>query len=105
MERLPSAMHDLNWCGAYTATALQRPSIPFGRFAPVRPLWHLACFCHVVGAMKCFGGHMAKIIEFYLPQSFRKVSKWLPPAERGKVLTFPLAVRKSALSLLKRAWP
>jgi len=39
---------------------------------------------------------MAKIIEFYLPQSFRKVSRWLPPAERGKVLTFPLAVRKLA---------
>jgi len=39
---------------------------------------------------------MAKIIEFYIPQSFRKVSKWLPPNERGKVLEFPMAVRKSA---------
>jgi hypothetical protein len=39
---------------------------------------------------------MAKIIEFYIPQSFRNVSKWLPSAERGKVLAFPLAVRKSA---------
>ncbi len=39
---------------------------------------------------------MAKIIEFYIPQSFRKASKWFPPAERGKVLAFPLAVRKSA---------
>jgi hypothetical protein len=39
---------------------------------------------------------MAKIIEFYIPQSFRKVSKWVAPAERGKVLAFPLAVRKSA---------
>jgi len=47
-------------------------------------------------AMKYFGGHMAKIIEFYIPQSFRKVSKWFPPAECGKVLAFPLAVRKSA---------
>jgi hypothetical protein len=72
------------------------PQFPFGRFASARPLWHLACFCHVVGAMKCFGGHMAKIIEFYIPQSFRKVSKWLPPAERGKVLAFPEVVRKSA---------
>jgi len=59
-------------------------------------LWHVVCFSHVVGAMKYFGGHMAKIIEFYIPQSFRKVSKWFPPAERGKVLAFPLAVRKSA---------
>ena len=39
---------------------------------------------------------MAKIIEFYIPQSFRKVSKWFPAAEPGKVLAFPLAVRKSA---------
>jgi hypothetical protein len=39
---------------------------------------------------------MAKIIEFYIPLSFRKVSKGLPPNERGKVLEFPVAVRKSA---------
>jgi len=39
---------------------------------------------------------MAKIIEFYIPQSFHKVSKWLPPNERGKVLEFPMAVRQSA---------
>jgi hypothetical protein len=39
---------------------------------------------------------MAKIIEFYIPQSFRTVSKWLPPNERGKVLEFPMAVRQSA---------
>jgi hypothetical protein len=39
---------------------------------------------------------MAKIIEFYIPQSFRKVSKWLPPIERGKLLEFSVAVRKSA---------
>jgi hypothetical protein len=39
---------------------------------------------------------MAKIIEFYIPQSFRKVSKWFALVERGKVLAFPLAVRKSA---------
>jgi len=39
---------------------------------------------------------MAKIIEFYIPQCFRKVSKWFPPAERGKLLAFPQAARKSA---------
>jgi hypothetical protein len=43
-----------------------------------------------------FGGCMAKIIEFYIPQSLRKMSKWFLPTHRGKVLTFPLAVRKSA---------
>jgi hypothetical protein len=46
--------------------------------------------------MKHFGGYMKKIIEFYIPQQFRKVSKWFPPAERGKVLAFPLAARQSA---------
>jgi hypothetical protein len=39
---------------------------------------------------------MAKIIEFYIPRSFRKVSKWLPPGDRGKLLEFPMAIRKSA---------
>jgi hypothetical protein len=39
---------------------------------------------------------MAKIIEFYIPQGLRKVSKWLPPNERGKLLEFSVAVRKSA---------
>ena len=39
---------------------------------------------------------MAKIIEFYIPHSFRKVSKGLPPGERGKLLEFPMAIRKSA---------
>jgi len=42
------------------------------------------------------GGCMAKIVEFHIPQSFRKISKWLPPNERGKVLEFPAAVRQSA---------
>jgi hypothetical protein len=53
-------------------------------------------FSPVVQAEEYFGGCMAKIIEFYIPQSFRKVSKRLPPNERGKLLEFPVAVRKSA---------
>jgi hypothetical protein len=40
---------------------------------------------------------MAKIIEFYIPQSFRKVSKWLPPPERGKVLPFPQVVVSNSI--------
>ena len=47
-------------------------------------------------AEEYFGGCMAKIIDFYIPQSFRKVSKWLPPGERGKLLEFPMAIQKSA---------
>ena len=47
-------------------------------------------------AKKYFGGYMAKIIEFYVPQSFHRVAKWFPPAQQGKVLAFPLMVQKSA---------
>ena len=39
---------------------------------------------------------MARIIEFYIPARFHKPVKWIPPAERGKVLEFPAEVRKSA---------
>ena len=91
-ECLPSAIHDLKWCSGFTATALNSVQsfefvkCHFGMWRAVLMLW----------AMKCFGGHMTKIIEFYVPQSFRKASKWFPPVERGKVLAFPLAVRKSA---------
>lgn len=92
MERLPSAIYDMKWCRAITATALNSVRPVFCQV----PLWHVVCFSHVVGAMKYFGGRMAKIIEFYIPHRLRKVSKRFPRAERGKVLAFPLAVRKSA---------
>jgi hypothetical protein len=39
---------------------------------------------------------MAKIIEFYIPQRFRKISRWVPQIDRGKVLVFSLAAQKSA---------
>lgn len=39
---------------------------------------------------------MKKIIEFYIPQGFRKVSRSLPPTECGKLLEFQVPVRKSA---------
>ena len=60
------------------------------------PLWHPACLCDFAGSDECFGGHMAKIIEFYIPQSFRTASKWVYSAERGKVLAFRLLVQKTA---------
>jgi len=53
-------------------------------------------FSLVAPGEEYFGGRMSKLIEFYIPQSFRKVSRWLPPKERGKLLEFPVAVRKSA---------
>ena len=39
---------------------------------------------------------MAPVIKFYIPPSFHKLVKWIPPAGRGKVLEFPAEIRKSA---------
>jgi len=39
---------------------------------------------------------MAKVIEFYVPAGFRKVVKVVPPQERGKVLEFAVAQKRSA---------
>jgi hypothetical protein len=39
---------------------------------------------------------MAQVIEFYVPDRFRKKVKWVPPDKRGKVLEFPPSIRKSA---------
>jgi len=40
---------------------------------------------------------MAKIIEFYIPVSFRKkTTKWVAPEQNGKVIPFASPQRKSA---------
>ena len=40
---------------------------------------------------------MAKIIEFYVPVSFRKKpAKWIPPEQQGKLIPFALPQAKSA---------
>jgi hypothetical protein len=39
---------------------------------------------------------MAQVIEFYVPERFRKKVKWVPPDQRGKVLEFPADVKKTA---------
>jgi hypothetical protein len=40
---------------------------------------------------------MAQVIEFYIPSRFHKKSnKWIPEELRGKVLEFPIAVKKTA---------
>jgi hypothetical protein len=44
---------------------------------------------------------MAKIIEFVVPTGFRKkATKWIPPEEYGKVITFSLPRKKSAWRLI-----
>jgi hypothetical protein len=39
---------------------------------------------------------MAKIIEFYIPNNFRKRVKWVAPEQRGKIIEFPAELKKSA---------
>lgn len=39
---------------------------------------------------------MALVIEFYVPDRFKRKVKWTPAAQRGKVIEFPAAIRKSA---------
>ena len=39
---------------------------------------------------------MAQVIEFYIPSSYHRKSKWVPKDVRGKVLEFPVAVKKTA---------
>jgi hypothetical protein len=40
---------------------------------------------------------MAKLIEFYVPASFQPPkSRWTPAELRGKIIDFPVIIRKSA---------
>jgi hypothetical protein len=39
---------------------------------------------------------MAKIIEFYIPMSLRKPTKWVPAAARGKIIECCPQTKKSA---------
>jgi hypothetical protein len=40
---------------------------------------------------------MAVMIQYYIPEKFKKQSgKWLPPEQRGKVIPFPVPEKKSA---------
>jgi hypothetical protein len=39
---------------------------------------------------------MAKVIEFYIPQNFRRTTKWVPDVQRGKILELRPLKKKSA---------
>jgi hypothetical protein len=39
---------------------------------------------------------MGKMIEFYIPERYKKKAKWVPPEQRGKLLSFVPDVKKSA---------
>jgi len=45
------------------------------------------------------GNAVAKIIEYYIPESFRKQAGWIPPEQRGKVIPFHMPQKKSETSL------
>jgi hypothetical protein len=39
---------------------------------------------------------MGQVIEFYIPARFKSKVKWIPLEQRGKVLSFPADLKKSA---------
>jgi hypothetical protein len=39
---------------------------------------------------------MAKVIEFYIPQNFRRTTKWVPDGQRGIILELRPRTKKSA---------
>jgi len=39
---------------------------------------------------------VAKVIEFYIPNTFRKSVKWVCPEQRGKIIEFVSQIKKSA---------
>jgi hypothetical protein len=39
---------------------------------------------------------VAKIIEFYIPSTFRKSGRWVPPKQRGKIIDFVPETKKTA---------
>jgi hypothetical protein len=39
---------------------------------------------------------MAKVIEFYIPARFQRVVKWVPQQQRGQVLEFSVAQKRTA---------
>jgi hypothetical protein len=39
---------------------------------------------------------MAQVIEYYVPDNFKKKVKWIPLQDRGKLIYFPMDEKKSA---------
>ena len=42
------------------------------------------------------GMTVAKVIEFYIPNNFRKTGKWVSPEHRGRIIEFAPQNKKSA---------
>lgn len=39
---------------------------------------------------------MAQVIKFYIPDGYKKNSRWIPREQKGKLINFPVPERKSA---------
>jgi len=39
---------------------------------------------------------MARVIEFYIPERYKKNTKWVPSENRGKLIEFRIDFKKSA---------
>ncbi len=39
---------------------------------------------------------MAKVIEIYVPQSFKRPTKWVSPTQTGKVIEFRVPEKRTA---------
>ena len=39
---------------------------------------------------------MAQLIEYYVPDKFRKKVKWVPEQDRGKLIAFPVVDEKKS---------
>jgi len=39
---------------------------------------------------------MAQLIEYYVPDKFKRKVKWIPLQDRGKLINFPVDEKKSA---------
>jgi hypothetical protein len=39
---------------------------------------------------------MAQVIEYYVPDNFKKTVKWIPEQERGKLINFPITDEKKS---------
>jgi hypothetical protein len=49
-----------------------------------------------VGEKAKAGMTVARVIEFYIPNKFRKTVKWVSSEQRGKIIEFASTIKKSA---------
>ena len=64
--------------------------------AEIKRFGALSVGVRVAGLEEKAGMTVAKIIEFYVPNNFRKRVKWVSPEQRGKIIEFPSEMKKSA---------